>query len=100
MSETAAPTTGVDGRVRRMVRLESIMISTLGTVTGLLAGAFMGLALIWAIDRQSDADIGVNFAPLQLLIVLLAGVVLGYLAALIPAARSTKPEVLEAIQVT
>jgi len=90
----------VDSRVRRMVRLESIMISTLGTVTGLLAGAFMGLALIWAIDRQSDADIGVNFAPLQLLIVLLAGVVLGYLAALIPAARSTKPEVLEAIQVT
>ena len=83
-----------------MVRLESIMISTLGTVTGLAMGAFTGFALVYTIDRQSDADIGVNFAPLQLVIVLVAGVVLGYLAALIPAARSTKPEVLEAIQVT
>jgi putative ABC transport system permease protein len=90
----------VDRRVRRMVRLESIMISTLGTVTGLAMGAFTGFALVFTIDRQSDADIGVNFAPLQLVIVLVAGVVLGYLAALIPAARSTKPEVLEAIQVT
>jgi len=35
-----------------------------------------------------------------LFIVLAAGVVLGYLAALIPASRSTKPEVLDAIQVT
>ena len=90
----------VDRRVRRMVRLESIMISTLGTVTGLAMGVFTGFALVYTIDRQSDVDIGVNFAPLQLVIVLVAGIVLGYLAALIPAARSTKPEVLEAIQVT
>jgi putative ABC transport system permease protein len=63
-------------------------------------GAFMGFALVAAIDRSSSADIGVNFAPLQLAIVLVAGVVLGYLAALIPASRSTKPEILDAIQVT
>lgn len=90
----------IDRRVRRMVRLESIMISTLGTVTGLVMGAFMGFSLVFAIDRLSSADIDINVAPIQLLTVLVAGVVLGYLAALIPASRSTKPEVLEAIQVT
>ena len=90
----------VDRRVRRMVRFESIMISTLGTVSGLIMGALTGFALVYAIDRESGADIGINFAPGRLAIVLVAGIVLGYLAALIPAARSTKPEVLEAIQVT
>jgi putative ABC transport system permease protein len=55
---------------------------------------------VFAIDRLSSADIGVDFAPFQLVIVLVAGVVLGYVAALIPAMRSTKPEVLDAIQVT
>lgn len=90
----------VDRRVRRMVRFESIMISTLGTVSGLLMGMFMGFSLVFAIDRLSGADIGVNFALGQLLVILVAGIVLGYLAALIPAYRSTKPEVLDAIQMT
>jgi putative ABC transport system permease protein len=90
----------VDRRVRRMVRLESIMIATLGTVTGLVMGMFMGFSLVFAIDRLSGANISVNFAPTQLAVVLVAGVLLGFLAALIPAHRSTKPEVLDAIQVT
>jgi putative ABC transport system permease protein len=90
----------VDRRVRRMARFESIMISALRTVAGLAMGMFMGFSLVLGIDRLSDADIGVNFAPAQLVLVLVAGVVLGHLAALIPAARSTKPEVLDAIQVT
>ena len=90
----------LDRRIRRMVRIESILISTLGTVTGVIMGAFTGFSLVFAIDRLSDADIGVDFAAFQLLLVLVAGVVLGYLAALIPAARSTRLEVLDAIQVT
>jgi putative ABC transport system permease protein len=88
----------VDSRVRRMVRFESVMIATLGTATGLAMGVFMGAAVVHAIDRLSDANISVNWSATQLLIVLFAGIVLGYLAALIPAHRSTKPPVLEAIQ--
>ena len=88
----------VDSRVRRMVRIESVMIATLGTATGLAMGVFMGATLVHAIDRLSGANISVNWSATQLLIVLVAGIVLGYLAALIPAYRSTKPPVLEAIQ--
>jgi putative ABC transport system permease protein len=90
----------LDRRVRRMVRIESILISTLGTVTGIVMGVFTGAALVLAINRLSDAAIDLNFALWQILLVLVAGIVLGYLAALIPAGRSTRLEVLDAIQVT
>jgi len=53
-----------------------------------------------AMDRLSAASIGVDFAPHQLAIVLVAGVVPGYPAALIPAYRLTEPEVVDAIKAT
>jgi putative ABC transport system permease protein len=90
----------VDRRVQRMVRIESVLISVLGTVTGMALGIFTGAALILSIDRLSDADIALSIAPVMLLVVLVLGVLLGFLAALIPARRSTRLEVLEAIQAT
>lgn len=87
-----------DRRVQRMVRLESVLIAALGTVTGLVLGAFVGWALIATINRLSEASIGFTFPTFQLLLVLVAGVVLGFLASLIPARRSTRLEVLDAIQ--
>ena len=49
----------VDKRVQRMVRLESVLISALGTVTGIVVGLFVGGADL-PIDRLSDADIAVS----------------------------------------
>ncbi len=89
-----------DRKVQRMVRLESILIAGLGTVTGLVAGTFVGWALIRTIDRLSEASIGISLPVGQLLLILAAGVVLGFLAALIPARRSTRLEVLDAIRST
>lgn len=89
-----------DRKVQRMVRLESILIAGLGTVTGLIAGTFVGWALIRTIDRLSEASIGISLPIGQLLLILVAGVVLGLLAALIPARRSTRLEVLDAIKAT
>ena len=90
----------VDKRVQRMVRLESVVISSLGTVSGILLGIFTGVAMVLAIDRLSDANISITLPAVQLLVILVAGVVLGLLAAWIPARRSTRLEVLEAIQAT
>jgi putative ABC transport system permease protein len=87
-----------DRKVQRMVRLESILIAGLGTVTGLIAGTFVGWALIRTIDRLSEAGIGFSVPIGQLLLILAAGVILGFLAALIPARRSTRLEVLDAIK--
>jgi putative ABC transport system permease protein len=89
-----------DKRVQRMVRLEAVLISALGTVTGVVLGLFMGWALIHAITRLSDANVALSLPYGRLGLVLVLGVVLGVLASLIPARRSTKLDVLDAIQST
>ena len=61
-------------------------------------GIFAGGAMILSIDRLSDANISLSFAPGLLTIVLVLGVLLGFLASLIPVHRSTRLEVLDAIQ--
>jgi putative ABC transport system permease protein len=87
-----------DRTVQRMIRLESILIAALGTVAGLVTGTFVGWALIRTIDRLSEAGIGFSFPVVSLLLILAAGVALGLLAALIPARRSTRLDVLDAIK--
>jgi putative ABC transport system permease protein len=90
----------VDERVQRMVRIESVLIAALGTVTGVVLGAFMSIGLILSIARLSGADIAVSIPWLLIGGILVLGVVLGFLASLIPARRSTRLEVLDAINAT
>jgi putative ABC transport system permease protein len=51
----------VDRRVRRMVRIESVIIASLGTIAGMLVGGFTGWALVRAISQSGDA--AVPFSP-------------------------------------
>ncbi|MDA0169416.1 ABC transporter permease [Solirubrobacter taibaiensis] len=90
----------VDKRVQRMVRLESVVITAIGTLSGVLLGLFAAWGLVFSIDRLADADIGFSFPAVQMVVVLVAGLALGLLASIIPARRSTRLDVLEAIQAT
>jgi putative ABC transport system permease protein len=90
----------LDRRVQRMVRLESLVIAALGTLSGMLLGLFTAWALIFSIDRLAEGNIGFSVPAMQLLLILGLGLVLGLLAALIPARRSTRLDVLDAIQAT
>jgi len=82
-------------QLRTMVRLESIVISLLGAVLGVGLGLVFGIAL-----QRSQADSGIAVLSIpagQLLIfVALAGVV-GVLAAVWPARRAARLDVLRAI---
>jgi putative ABC transport system permease protein len=89
-----------DKRVQRMVRLESALIAALGTVTGMALGLVVGWGLVLSIDRLSDAGLGFALPASLLALILVLGVLLGFLASLIPARRSTRLEVLDAIQAT
>jgi putative ABC transport system permease protein len=89
-----------DKDVRQMVRIESVLISALGTITGVVLGVFTGWALIFGIDRLSDAGIAFSVPGGMLALVLVLGIGLGFLASLIPAQRSTRLEVLDAINAT
>jgi putative ABC transport system permease protein len=90
----------VDRRVQRMVQLESVLISVLGTVVGIALGMFTGWALLNAVRRTTDEDIGFSPSLGRVAVVLGIGIALGILASLIPSRRSTRQDVLDAIQAT
>lgn len=71
----------VDRGVQRMVHLESIVISSLGTVSDMPRGTFTGAAMVLEIDRLPGADIDITLSWIQLLIVLVAEVMFGLIAA-------------------
>ncbi|WP_098024957.1 ABC transporter permease [Streptomyces sp. st115] len=89
---------GLDrGRVKRMIRLEAVVISVFGAVIGVGLGVFLG----WAIGRTLSADIPgyalvIPWDRLGIFL-LLAGLV-GVLASLWPARSAAKLNMLTAIK--
>ena len=82
-------------QVRSMVRWESVVISCLGTLGGVCVGLFLGWALVEAVSGAG----AVRFSPplAQLVPILLVGAVAGVVAAIRPARRASRLDVLEAI---
>ncbi|MFD8085558.1 FtsX-like permease family protein [Kitasatospora sp. NPDC059722] len=82
-------------QLRGMVRWESVLVAAFGTVGGLGLGAFLG----WALVRASDSAGTGSFAipPVQLAVVLTAGLLAGAVAGLRPAGRAARLDILRAI---
>lgn len=82
-------------QLRTMIRLESVAISVLGAVLGIGLGLIFGISLQRAI---SDQGINVlNVPVVQLVIFVLLAAVVGVLAAVWPARRAARMDVLRAI---
>ena len=82
-------------QMRRMVRWESVIVSVFGAVLGVSLGVVFG----WAISDAIPDDIVANatFPLTQLAVFILAAVVVGLLAAIMPARRAAKLNILDAI---
>ena len=82
-------------QVRRMVRYESIITAVIG---GLL-GTAVGLLFAFLVTQSLD-DLGLGFEPPpgQLAIFLLLAVVVGMLAAVVPARRGARMQILDALR--
>ena len=86
-------------QTRVMIRLEAIMIAIYGGLLGLVVGSFFGWALVSAFTK--NAEFGSFHYPFTTLIVfLLVSALLGVLAAIIPAWRASRTNVLQAIAAT
>jgi len=82
-------------QLRGMITLESVVISVLGALLGVLLGIFFGVALMFAVRDEGLEVISVPFG--QLAAFLLLSLVIGVLAAVLPARRAARLDVLRAI---
>jgi ABC-type antimicrobial peptide transport system permease subunit len=82
-------------QVRTMVRYESIATSLMGAALGIVVGTFLAVLVTHALSSQ-----GIEFAfPLvQVVYFVVASIVIGILAAVLPARRAASLNVLQALQ--
>jgi len=82
-------------QLRAVVRGESVIIALLGTVEGLLVGLLLGWAVVRALRSQGITELSVPFGLLA--VVALLAALAGVVAAVAPARRAARLDVLRAI---
>jgi len=82
-------------QLRRSIRWEAVIVSVFGALMGILLGVVFGVAAVVAIPDTFINTISIPFVTL-LIYVVVAGLA-GILAAILPARRASRLDVLEAI---
>lgn len=85
-------------QMRTMVRWESVIVALLGTFLGLTIGLFFGWALVQALKDEGINTLRIPIGQLALVTVIAA--IAGVVAAILPARRAAKLDVLKAIAST
>jgi putative ABC transport system permease protein len=80
-------------QVKRMIRWEAVLIAIFGAVLGLIVGVVLGSAVVLAVGQGLELALPVT----QLVIYLVAAALGGVLAAILPARRGARLDILEAI---
>ncbi len=84
-----------NGQVQGMIAIETVMISVLGTIEGIVTGLAAGIVIQ---QVYKDSGLGTLSIPFkQLLIFLILSVLIGLLASLSPSRRALKVPVLNAV---
>ena len=86
---------GTRRQVRTVVRRESVLMALLGALTGIALGTISGIALSRALTDEGITELRVPVGTLAIYVVVAA--VVGVLAAVGPARRASKVDVLGAI---
>jgi putative ABC transport system permease protein len=80
-------------QVRRMIRHESVITSMIGGALGIVLGVVLGGLLVARVDF-----IDFTLPVVQLIVFAIAAVFVGIVAAIFPARRASRLNVLEALQ--
>jgi putative ABC transport system permease protein len=85
---------GMDRRqVRRMIRWEAVLIAVFGGVLGLIVGLVLGSAVVVAVGQ----GLRLSYPVAQLIVYLVAAAVGGVVAAILPARRAARLDILDSI---
>jgi putative ABC transport system permease protein len=82
-------------QVKRMVRVEAVIVAVLGAILGIV----IGILFAWAL-QQALSDLGITELSVpvgQLIVMMIVAAFIGVLAAILPARRAAKLNVLQAI---
>ena len=82
-------------QVRSSIRLESVIISLMGTIIGLVIGLIFGWALVTALSDQGITSFSIPWT--QLIVIVFIATLAGVGAALYPAWRASRLDILHAI---
>ena len=82
-------------QTRRMIRHESVTISLIGAALGIPIGIFLAAMATTALSRY---DVVFSLPAVSLVVFTLAAIAAGMLAAILPARRASRMNVLEALQ--
>ena len=82
-------------QVRRMVRYESVINALLGTIVGTVIGIGLAVAAVQALE---DEGLLLSVPVVLPFVVLVAAILLGVLAAIRPARRASRLDVIESLQ--
>lgn len=82
-------------QVIQMVTVESVVIAVFGALLGLVVGCALGIAVVRALEDQGIPVLSVPWGSMVVFLVL--AVIVGLIAAIIPAVRASRINVLRAI---
>jgi putative ABC transport system permease protein len=82
-------------QVAQMVTVESVVISLFGALLGLLVGCALGVAVVRALRDQGIPVLQLSWGTIAVFLVL--AVIVGLVAAILPALRAARTDVLKAI---
>jgi putative ABC transport system permease protein len=82
-------------QVRRMVLAESLLLASIGTLFGVVAGVWLGYALVAAL--QGIFPMPYTFPTGGIVTAVVVGIVFGMLAAILPARSASRLDVVEAL---
>ncbi len=85
-------------QTRRMVRVEAVIVAVFGALLGIAVGSVLGVALQRALADQGITELRFPLARLALFVVVAA--LAGVLAAVLPARRAARLDVLTALSTT
>ena len=83
-------------QVRRMIVAESLLLSAMGVAFGILAGLWMGYVLVGAMSF-TGLPLAYFFPYAGILIAIAVGLLLGVLAALLPARHAARLDIVAAL---
>jgi putative ABC transport system permease protein len=85
-------------QLKRMIRVESVLVSIMGALLGLVLGVALGAAVVSALSGSFVTTLAIPFPTI--VVVLVATSIFGVIAAVWPARRAAKLDILAAIYTT